>query len=81
VIRWLVRSPAPSMNYLPWILVNPQFGSVADLHVSQLRLTIVRLHPLRDINERDHLHARRNKLSCADLAFAHSALAGRVNFV
>src|SRR6266849_4179823 len=38
------------------------------------------LHHLRDINERDDLRARRNKLSCPDLAFAHSALAGCVNF-
>src|SRR6266699_3630356 len=68
------------MNYLPGILINPKFGSVADLHVGQLGFAIVRLHPLRDINERDDLRARRNKLSCPDLAFAHSALAGCVNF-
>src|SRR5713101_6921818 len=68
------------MNYLPGILVNPKFGSVADLHVGQLGFTIVRLHPLRDINKRDHLRARRYKLSCPDLPFAHSALAGCVDF-
>src|SRR6267142_3305643 len=68
------------MNYLPGILVNPKFGRVADLHVGQLGFTIVRLHPLRDINERDHLRARRNKLSCSDLPFAYSALTRRINF-
>src|SRR5258708_17051125 len=68
-----------AVKYLTGILVNPQFGSVTDLHVGQLGLTIVRLHPLRDINERDHLYARRNKLSCPDLAFAPSTLPGRVN--
>jgi len=67
------------MNYLPGILVNAKFGSVTDIYVGQLGFTIVRLHPLRDINERDHLRARRNKLSCPDLAFAHSTLARRVN--
>src|SRR5260370_27703745 len=68
------------MNYLPRILVNTNFGRVTDLHVGQLGFTIVRQHALRDINERDHLRARRYKLSCAYLTFAHSALAGRVNF-
>src|SRR6266481_8267679 len=64
------------VNYLPGILVNPNFGRVTDLHVSQLGFTKVRLDPLRDIDEGDHLRARRCKLSCPDLAFAHSALAG-----
>src|ERR1700724_2820188 len=72
----LVRlSPRP-VNYLPGILVDPKFGRVTDLHVGQLGFTIVRQHPLRDINERDDLRARRNKLPRPDLAFAHSALAG-----
>src|SRR6266850_7044516 len=51
------------VNYLSGILVNPKFGRVTDLHVGQLGLTVVRLHPLRDIHERDYLRARRNKLS------------------
>src|ERR1700731_4675724 len=69
-----------AVKYLTRILVNTNFGSVADLHVGQLGFTIIRLHPLRDINERDDLRARRNKLPRPDLAFAHSALAGCVNF-
>src|SRR5882724_7748295 len=68
------------MNYLPGILVNTNFGRVTDLHVGQLGFTIVREHPLRDINERNHLRARRNKLPRPDLAFAHSALTRCVNF-
>src|SRR6266581_7323667 len=69
-----------AVKYLTGILVDPQFSSIANLHVGQLGFTIVREHPLRDINERDHLRARRNKLSCPDLAFAHSAVTRCVNF-
>src|SRR5882724_436253 len=68
------------VNYLPGILVNTNFGRVTDLHVGQLGFTVVRLHPLRDIHERDYLRAGRNKLSWPNLPFAHSALAGCVNF-
>src|SRR6266581_3089043 len=67
------------MNYLPGILVNAKFSRVTDLHVGQLGFTIVRQHPLRDIHERDYLRARRYKLSCPDLPFAHHTLTRCVN--
>src|SRR5882724_7524023 len=68
------------MNYLPGILVNTNFGRVTNLHVGQLGFTIVRQHPLRDINERDYLRARRYKLSWPNLSSPHGTLARRVNF-
>src|SRR6266481_2372928 len=67
-------------NYLPGILVNAKFGRITDLHVGQLRFPIVRLHPLRDINKRNHLCAGRNKLPGPHLPFTYVAVAGRENF-
>src|SRR5258708_2389929 len=67
-------------NYLPGILVNAKFGRITNLHVGQLRFPIVRLHPLRDINKRNHLCAGRNKLPGPHLPFTYVAVPGRVNF-
>src|SRR5713226_3951571 len=69
-----------AVKYLTGILVDPQLSSIANLHVGQLGFAIVRQHPLRDINERNYLRARRYKLSWPNLSFPHSALAGCVNF-
>src|SRR6266852_4923233 len=69
-----------AVKYLIGILVDPQFSSIANLHVGQLGFAIVRQHPLRDINERNYLRARRYKLSWPNLSFPHGTLARRVNF-
>src|SRR5712692_8945918 len=69
-----------AVKYLIGILVDPQFSRIANLHVGQLGFAIVRQHPLRDINERNYLRARRYKLSWPNLSFPHGTLARRVNF-
>src|SRR5260370_8078283 len=69
-----------AVKYLTGILVDPQFNSIANFHVGQLGFAIVRQHPLRDINERNYLRARRYKLSWPNLSFPHGTLARRVNF-
>src|SRR5260370_23953622 len=69
-----------AVKYLTGILVDPQFSSIANLHVGQLGFAIVRQHPLRDINERNYLRARRYSFSWPNLSFPHGTLARRVNF-
>src|SRR5580698_11392292 len=73
------------LDYLPancliGILVNPKFGSVANLHVGQLGFAIVRFDPLCESNKRDDLGAGGDELPRPDLPFTHCAVAGSVDF-
>src|ERR1700733_7430314 len=67
-------------NELSGIFVNMQFRSVPNFHVRQLGFAVVRLHPLCESNERDHLHTGGDKLPGPNLPFTHHAVVGSVDF-
>src|ERR1700730_4811079 len=68
-----------AMNDLTGVRVYTNFRTVPNFKISELRFAIVGLHPLRDVNERDHLRSWRYELSDTNLTLAHGAVSRREN--
>ena len=68
------------MDHAARIFVDAYFRCVANFHVGELRLAIVRLNPLDEGHERNDLCSRRYKLSGPHLALSHSAVIRRLDF-
>ena len=67
------------MKHLAWVFVHGDLRHVANFDVGELRLAIIRLHPLNFADEGNYLRTRRDQLSRPHLPFPHRAIAGRLD--
>ena len=61
------------------IFVDANLRGIADFHIGELRLALIRLNPLGVRHEGDDLCSRRNQLSRTHLPLAHGAVARRLD--
>jgi hypothetical protein len=68
------------VNHLPRKLINAYLGWIPNFDIRQLRLSIIRLHPLGGFDERDYLCSWGDQLSRPHLPLSNRAVSRRKDF-